>query len=120
MLRVFVALALVAAGAPLAGAAAREQAPTPLMKVVQPDSAKPGDEVTVSGTNLEKANIAAVYLTQGEKTIKVKVTSQTESEVKFNVPENLKPGRFGIMVLTTGGDDAREIDEPVYLSIEQQ
>jgi len=119
MLRVFVALALVFPGALLAGAAAREQAPTPLMKAVQPDSARAGDEVTVSGTNLEKANIAAVYLTQGDKTIKVKLTSQSESEVKFHVPADMKPGRFGIMVLTTGGDDAREIDEPVYLSVEQ-
>jgi len=116
MLRVFVALALVFPGALLAGAAAREQAPTPLMKAVQPDSARAGDEVTVSGTNLEKANIAAVYLTQGDKTIKVKLTSQSESEVKFHVPADMKPGRFGIMVLTTGGDDAREIDEPYMIA----
>ena len=119
MLRVVVALALMVAAAPLAVPATKEQAPTPLMKEVQPDSVKAGDEVTVSGTNLTKASIAAVYLTQGEKTIKVKVTSQTETEVKFNTPADLKPGRFGIMVLTTGGDDAREIDEPVYLSVEQ-
>ncbi|MGA3023435.1 MAG: IPT/TIG domain-containing protein [Bryobacteraceae bacterium] len=119
MLRLLVALALVVAVVPVVRAGARDPGPTPLMKVVQPDSAKPGDEVTVSGTNLEKANVAAVYLTQGEKlTIKVKVTSQTDTEVKFTVPLDLKPGRFGIMVLTTGGDDAREIDEPVFLSIE--
>jgi hypothetical protein len=59
------------------------------MKEVQPDSAKAGDEVTVSGTNLEKANVAAVYLTQGEKTIKVKVTSQTDTEVKFTIPDRI-------------------------------
>jgi hypothetical protein len=118
MLRLLVALALVVAVAPVACAGARDPGPTPLMKVVQPDSAKTGDEVTVSGTNLEKANVAAVYLTQGDRTIKVKVTSETETELRFTVPADLKPGRFGIMVLTTGGDDAREIDEPVFLSIE--
>lgn len=118
MRRLLVALALVVAVVPAVCAGARDPGPTPLMKVVQPDSAKTGDEVTVTGTNLEKANVAAVYLTQGEKMIKVKVTSQTDSEVKFTVPADLRAGRFGIMVLTTGGDDAREIDEPVFLSVE--
>ena len=118
MLRLLVALALVVAIVPLVGAATRDPGPTPLIKVIQPDSAKPGDEVTVSGTNLAKDTVAAVYLTQGERTIKVKVTSQTETDVKFLIPADLKTGRFGIMVLTTGGDDARQIDEPVYLSVE--
>jgi hypothetical protein len=118
MLRLLVTLALVVGIVPVLSAGSRDAGPTPLIKVVEPDSAKPGDEVTVSGTNLAKANVAAVYLTQGEKTIKVKVTSQTDTEVKFTVPIDLKTGRFGIMVLTTGGDDAREIDEPVFLSIE--
>ncbi|HTP88418.1 MAG TPA: IPT/TIG domain-containing protein [Bryobacteraceae bacterium] len=119
MLRLLVALALVMAVVPATAAAAvTEAGPTPIMKVVQPDSAKAGDEVTVSGTNLAKDTVAAVYLTQGEKTIKVKVTSQTETDVKFLIPADLKAGRFGIMVLTTGGDNARQIDEPVYISVE--
>ena len=118
MLRLLVALALVVAVMPVVCAGSRDPGPTPLMKMVQPDSAKPGDEVTVSGTNLAKDTVAAVYLTQGERTIKVKVTSQTETDVKFLIPADLKTGRFGIMVLTTGGDDARQIDEPVYLSVE--
>jgi hypothetical protein len=118
MLRLLVALVLVAAVTPAVCAGSRDPAPTPLIKVVQPDSAKAGDEVMVSGTNLAKDSVAAVYLTQGEKTIKVKVTSQTDTEVKFAIPADLKSGRFGIMVLTTGGDDARQIDEPVSLSVE--
>jgi IPT/TIG domain len=118
MLRLLGALALVVAVMPGVCAGSRDPGPTPLIKVVQPDSAKPGDEVTVSGTNLAKETVAAVYLTLGEKTIKVKVTSQTDTDVKFMVPADLKSGRFGIMVLTTGGDDAREIDEPVFLSVE--
>ena len=119
MLRLLVALALVVLLTPFACAAvARDPGPTPLIKAVDPDTAKAGDEVTVSGTNLARDTVAAVYLTQGEKTIKVKVTSQTATDVKFLIPADLKAGRFGIMVLTTGGDDARQIDEPVYLSVE--
>jgi hypothetical protein len=118
MLRLLVALTLAVAIVPALCAGSRDPGPTPLIKSVQPDSAKPGDEVTVSGTNLAKAVVAAVYLTQGERTIKVKVTSQEDTEVKFMVPADSKTGRFGIMVLTTGGDDAREIDEPVSLSVE--
>jgi hypothetical protein len=119
MLRLLLTLSLAVAIIPVVRAGARDTGPTPMVKVIQPDSAKAGDEVTVSGTNLAKANVAAIYLTQGDKTIKVKVTSQTDTDVKFAVPADVKTGRFGIMVLTTGGDDAREIDEPVYLSIEQ-
>ena len=118
MLRVLMALAMVLIAMPVVYAGQQTPPPTPLMKVVQPDTAKAGDELTVSGVNLDKANVASVYLTQGEKIIKVKVTSQTDSEVKFLVPADIKAGRFGIMVLTTGGDDARYIDEPVSVSIE--
>jgi hypothetical protein len=118
MLRLLLTLALVVAIIPAVCAGTRDTSPTPMIKVIQPDSAKAGDEVTVSGTNLAKETVAAVYLTQGDKNIKVKVTSQTDTDVKFSVPGDIKTGRFGIMVLTTGGDDAREIDEPVFLSIE--
>ena len=118
MLRLLVAFALVAAVAPRASAGSHDAAVTPVIKTVQPDSARAGDEVTVSGKTSEKAAVAEVYLTQGDKTIKVKVTSQTGTELKFAVPTDLKAGRFGIMVLTTGGDNARQVDEPVFLSVE--
>jgi len=120
MLRVTMACAilLIFAFALCAGPRDQPPPPTPIIRVVQPDTAKAGDEVTVTGTNLDKAAVAQVYLTQGDKTIKMKVTSQTDTEVKFNVPDSVKAGHFGIMVLTTGGDDARYIDEPVSLTVE--
>ncbi len=120
MLRSIVACAILLVFIPILCAGPRDQTPppTPIIKVVEPDTAKAGDEVKVTGTNLSKTWVVQVYLTQGDKTIKVKVTEQTDTEVKFNVPESVKAGRFGIAVLTTGGDDARIIDEPVFLSVE--
>src|SRR5579871_567794 len=120
MLRGIVACAILLVFIHVLCAGPRDQTPppTPIMKVVEPDTAKAGDEVKVTGTDLCKTSVDQVYLTQGDKTIKVKVSSQTDTEVKFNVPETLKAGRFGIAVLTSGGDEARIIDEPVFLSVE--
>ena len=118
MRRMLMALALMAMTASMVGAGSRDTGPTPMIKGVQPDSVKAGDEVTLSGTNLDKNSLAALNLTQGDKTIKVKITSQSGTDVKFTVPTDLPAGRYGVMVLTTGGDDARELDEPVALTIE--
>ncbi len=121
MLRAILACAILLIFVPIVCAGPRDQTPpppTPIIKFVQPETAKAGDEITVTGTSLDKTAVAQVYLTQGDKTIRVKVTSQTDTEVKFNVPESVKAGRFGIMVLTTGGEEARYIDEPVFLSVE--
>lgn len=89
---------------------------TPVMRTVDPDSAKPGGDATVSGSNLDKEQVASVYLSQGDLMVKVKVVSQTETELKFTVPE-AKAGRYGITVLTTG-KEPRYIDEPLFISVE--
>jgi hypothetical protein len=93
------------------------QAPFPRMTSVDPATAKAGAEVTVAGENLEKANIAEVYLSDGEKDLKVQVTEQTATSMKIKVPDTIKPGRFGLVVLTTT-KPAKLIDQPVKLTIE--
>jgi len=89
----------------------------PLMTSVDPATAKAGAEVTVAGKNLDKANIAEVYLSDGEKDVKVQVTEQTATSIKIKVPDALKPGRFNLVVLTTT-KPAKLIDQPVKLTIE--
>jgi hypothetical protein len=91
--------------------------PTPLIRTVDPPAAKAGTEMVASGDHLGKTVVEALYLTQGEATIQVAITSQTDTAIAFKVPANAKPGRFGLMVLTTG-IQPQYLDEPVYLTIE--
>jgi hypothetical protein len=93
------------------------QATFPRMTSVDPGTAKAGVEVTVAGENLDKANIAEVYLSDGAKDQKVEVTGQTATAVKFKIPDGMKPGRFNLVVLTAT-KPAKLIDQPVKLTVE--
>jgi hypothetical protein len=93
------------------------QATFPRMTSVEPTTAKAGVEVTIAGENLDKPNIAEVYLSDGDKDVKVQVTEQTATSMKIKVPDGMKPGRFNLVVLTTT-KPAKLIDQPVKLTIE--
>ncbi len=99
---------------PLASSA---QAPTPRLVSVDPMSGKTGDAISVAGENLDKASVAELYLTDGKNDIKVVMTEQTATSIKFNVPPTVKPGRYSLMVLTSG-KEAKLIEQPVKVTIE--
>ncbi len=91
--------------------------PTPLMRSVTPDTAKAGDELTVSGEYLDKARVSAVFLTDGKSEIKLVVVNQTETSMTVKVPDKVKPGRVRLMVLTTGAEP-QYLEQPVSVAIE--
>ncbi|HUJ21550.1 MAG TPA: IPT/TIG domain-containing protein [Bryobacteraceae bacterium] len=94
------------------------QQPMPRMTSVEPDSAKAGDIVTVSGEHLSKGEVVELYLTDGKKDTKVVMTVQEASAIKFKVPDKMTPGRFALMVLT-GGKEPKLIEQPVKVTIEE-
>jgi hypothetical protein len=89
----------------------------PQMTNVEPGSGISGDVLAVSGEKLDQNNVAAVYLTDGEFDIKLVITEQTATSIKFRIPAEAKPGRFALMVLTTGKDQ-KLIEEPVKVTVE--
>ena len=92
----------------------------PRMVSVDPMNGKGGDVIAVTGENLEKAAVAKVFLTDGKNDTPVEVTEQTSTSIKFKVPAKAAPGaRLTIMVLTTG-KDAKYIEQPVKLQIDEQ
>jgi hypothetical protein len=91
---------------------------TPVIRTVSPAVAKCGDELVASGENLSAAAVESLYLTVGEATAQVVIVEQKEKSIKFKVPETVKPGRLGLMVLTAG-PVPHYIDEPVYITVEQ-
>jgi hypothetical protein len=113
----FSALLLVSILAQAAVDPKSEPMPTPLMRVVEPYTAKVGMEVVVSGDNLSKNLIAEVYLTANNQNFKVEVLSQTDTELKFKVPQ-VKPGSYRILVLLRSADPTI-IEEPVKLVVEE-
>ena len=82
---------------------------------LEPDTGKKGDTISAKGENLDKKNIAEMYLTDGSKDFPVKMSEQTETEVKFTVPA-IKPGRYHLAVLTVKKDSM--IEQPVVLTVE--
>ncbi len=82
---------------------------------LEPDTGKAGDTVTAKGENLGKSNIAEVYLTDGQKDTAVKLEEQTETEIKFKVPE-VKAGRYHLLILT--GNRASLIEQPVVFTVQ--
>jgi hypothetical protein len=110
-------LSLIAPLLTLAGIVMYAQQAMPRMTSVEPDSAKAGDILTVSGEHLDKGEVAELYLTDGKKDTKVQVIEQGASAIKFKVPDKATAGRFALMVLT-GGKDPKLIEQPVKVTIE--
>jgi hypothetical protein len=89
----------------------------PRMSTVEPSSGKKGDVVAVTGENLDKDNVAKVYLTDGKNDTPVEVTEQTATTIKFKIP-TAKAGRLALMILTTG-KEPKYIEQPVKVTIEE-
>ena len=70
---------------------------------VDPVEVKPGTVVAVTGESLGKSTVDILYLTNGKDDIKVVMTEQTETSLKFTVPASLKEGRWALMLHTTKG-----------------
>jgi len=96
------------------------QTTMPRMVSVDPMNGKIGDVITVTGENLQKSNVAKVYLTDGrpdgKNDLVVEVVEQNETTIKFKIPAKAT-GRLALMVLTTG-KDAQLIEQPVKVTID--
>ena len=88
----------------------------PRMTSVDPQNGKTGDEIVVTGENLQKDVVAKLYLTDGKTDIEVTISAQAEKEIKFKIPAKAT-GRLSLMVLTHG-KDAKLIEQPVKLQID--
>ena len=91
---------------------------SPRMKAVDPGNGKAGDELTVSGENLDTKFVKEVYLTDGKNDFKVQVTHQTAESIKLKIPDKIKPGRYSLMVLTAE-KTPKLIEQPVKCTVEQ-
>ena len=82
---------------------------------LEPDTGKRGDTISAKGEFLDKKNMSEMYLTDGSKDFPVKMSEQTETQIKFTVPA-VKPGRYHLAMLTAKKDSM--IEQPVVLIVE--
>jgi hypothetical protein len=104
---------------PLAAAAALvafAQEAMPRMTSVEPFSGKVGDVVTISGENLDKANVDKVFLVDDKNDLPCEVTEQTATAIKVKIPAKAT-GRMAFMI-RTGGKEPKEIVQPVKVTVE--
>ena len=101
------------------GAAVWAEQPMPKMVTVDPLNGKAGDQIVATGENLQKDAVAKVFLTDGKNDLVCEVLEQTGTTIKFKIPEKVQQGaRLTVMVLTTG-KDAKYIEQPVKVEINE-
>jgi len=82
---------------------------------VEPLTAKAGDTVNAIGEEIDNANVETLYLTDGTNDFKCQMVEQTATTIKFKVPDNMKAGRWALMVHTKKN---QLIEQPVKLTVE--
>src|SRR6202521_6064836 len=69
----------------------------PQVTGVDPDSGKVNDTVTVSGSNLGKATVSSVYLSDDKNDYKAAIVDQSDAKIMMKVPQ-VKPGDYNVSV----------------------
>ena len=72
--------------------------------------------ITATGQNLQKAAVAKLYLTDGKNDIQVDVTEQTNTSIKFKIPDKAT-GRMSLMVLTAD-KEPKLMELPVKVAVD--
>ena len=88
----------------------------PMIRTVDPVKVKPGAIVAVDGEALAAEKVAEMFLTKGETDLKVEILSQTKTHIKFKVPANAAPARYGLTVMTAGALPLL-LEQPVFLTV---
>ncbi len=87
---------------------------TPQVTGVDPASGKVNDTVTVSGQNLGKESVSALYFSDDKNDFKATVVEQSAEKIVVKVPQ-VKSGRYNISIQV--GD--KLLIKPVRFSVEE-
>ncbi len=91
----------------------------PQARSMEPRKGKAGAVLVIKGIHLGKTAVEDVFLTDHRFDMKVKVLAQTEEILTVRIPPFAKPGRQQLLLLT-GGDDPKLLEQPVYVLVEQE
>lgn len=96
----------------------QESRAMPRISLVEPTSGQAGAELTASGESLDQTNVTELRLTDGTDDFKVPITSQTATAIKFKIPNEIKPGRYGLVTFSKRTPRSLEIEQPVRITVE--
>jgi len=86
----------------------------PQVTGVDPEMGKVNDTVTVSGSNLGKATVSSVFLSDDKNDYKAVIVDQSDNKITMKVPQ-VKPGDYNVSVQV--GD--KLFIKPVKFKVEQ-
>jgi hypothetical protein len=86
----------------------------PQVTGVDPPSGKVSDTVIVSGSNLGKASVSSVFLSDDKNDYKAAIVDQSDDKITMKVPQ-VKPGDYNVSVQV--GD--KLFIKPVKFKVEQ-
>ena len=69
----------------------------PQITAVDPGSGKTNDTVTLTGTDLGKANVSAVYLSDDKNDYKATIVDQSDTKITVKVPQ-VKAGGYNVSI----------------------
>ena len=84
---------------------------------VDPASGKVSDQITVAGTNLGKAAVSGVYLSDDKDDFKATIVDQDDTKIVLKVPQ-VKAGNYNISILV-GGATGSLLIQPVHFSVQE-
>ena len=90
------------------------QSTMPHIATVDPASGKVNDTVTLTGTNLGKATVAGIFLSDDKSDYKATLVDQAAEKIVFKVPQ-VKPGGYNLSVQS----GAQILILPVRFTVEE-
>lgn len=82
--------------------ALRAQSASPHINSITPNTGKCQASITITGENLGKDKVAAVFLSDEKLDHKAVVVDQESTKIVITVPKDLKPGDYNISVQEGG------------------
>lgn len=86
---------------------------SPKITAVDPGAGKVNDSITVSGANLAKENVAAIYLSDDKTDYKATIVNQATDKIVMKVPQ-VKPGSYNVSIQVGNGI----LIEPVRFTVQ--
>lgn len=71
---------------------------SPRVTSVAPTAAKVGATVTVTGENLGKSNVAAVFVSNSSDDFPAAVQEQSDTKIVIKIPKEAKPGDYNVSI----------------------
>lgn len=88
----------------------------PRVTSVEPEFVAPGGSAVAKGADLGRTSVAKLYITVGGTDVQVKITEQSDEEIKFDLPDSTEMKRYRLMVLTAGAG-AAYMEQPVAIEV---